>query len=114
MPTQFNLNRDQGGIPSYSPYFAVDKYNTTLAASVAQNVTVPNTNSVWCAIFTSEPGSSIWVAKNATATLPGGSFASTYSEQNPQSRFVNGGDVLSFITASASAEIGVILYAVSA
>jgi hypothetical protein len=113
MSTQFNLNRDQTGVSAYAPYFAYDNYQTILSASVAQSFTIPSNYSIWCAIFSFTPGASVWVAKNTTATLPGGSFSTTLSTLNPQARYVNAGDILSFITSDTTDEVGVTLYAYS-
>ncbi|MHB9161398.1 MAG: hypothetical protein ACYC6W_11035 [Nitrosotalea sp.] len=113
MSTPFNGNRDVTGAPAYSPPFAIDNFSTTLAANVAQSVTVPSTSSTYIAIFSFVPGAAVWVANNVAATVPGGSFAATKSQLNPASRFVNAGDVLSFITSDTTDQIGVSFYAVS-
>lgn len=113
MSTLFNLNRDISGIPAYSPKFSIDGKKVTLSANVAQNFTVPSNYSIWTAIFMFEPGATIYVANNHTAEVPTGSFTDTFSELNPQARMVEGGDVLSFITADTTASVIVKLYAVS-
>ena len=63
------------------------------------------------AIFSYEPGASVWVALNATATTAGAAFATTDSELNPSARVVDSSDVLHFITADATAILGVSFYA---
>jgi hypothetical protein len=123
MTTKFSMARDIGGFNGFGLLFSDTKYNTTLAANTAQSLTVPSvmgmggngiySEPVYLAIFSYAPGSSVWVANNATAAVPGGSFAAATSELNPAARQVNGGDVLSFITADTSDEIGVTFYVIS-
>lgn len=113
MSTQFNLNRDLTGAPAYSPPFAEDNKQVTLSAGAAQTMTVPSNYSVWEVMFSFGPGKEVWVANNHTATLPSGSVAATFSQLNPSSRFVNKGDVLSFITNDTTATVGASFYAVS-
>lgn len=110
------MTRDVNGYVAFGVQFTPLNWDTTLAANVAQSATVPNnpssTNNVWLAIFSFEKGTDVYVANNATATVAGGSFAQTPSQLNPTPRQVNGGDVLSFITADTSAVVGVSYYAV--
>jgi hypothetical protein len=116
--TQFAMTRDVNGYNSFGLVPAANKFNTILAATVAQTFTVPlNTinptnNAKWVAIFSVEPGASVWFAHNTTATLPSGSVASTVSELNPTVWEVEAGDTISAITNNATAEIGVKFYAV--
>ena len=111
MSTIFNMVRDVSGAVSYLLPNSVNKYNTTLAANVEQNVTLPSNYNEWEVIFSYEPGSSVWICLNDTATLPGLSIASTSSELNPVGIKAKAGDKLSFITADTSAVIGFKLYA---
>lgn len=109
--TLLNMTRDINGYNAFGLQFAKDSYQTTLSASAAQSLTVPSNFAVWTAVFAYTPGAEVWVADNTTATLPSGSFSSTASQMNPTVRQVLAGDVLSFITSNATADVGVSLYA---
>jgi hypothetical protein len=112
MSTKLNMNSDVRGYNAYAPSFAEDNQQVTLVQNVEQNFPVPLNNSKWIAVFSYEAGTDVWVANNATATLPAGSFASTASQLNPAARYVENGDTLSFITPDASgAQVGVSFYA---
>ena len=109
--TQLNLTRDVAGKNTFGLPFAKIKYDTTLLLGVEQTLTVPGPSIKYLAIFSYEPGSEVWVAKNATATVPGVSFAATDSELNPVAREVKANDVLHFITTNVDARVGVAFYA---
>ena len=111
MSTLANFGRDDQGFNAYAPAFAIDNFNTTLAANVEQHFTVPSNFAKWLIFFSFNPGSSVWVADNTTAAVAGASFASTLSVLNPAGRTVKAGDVLSFITADVAALVGATLYA---
>lgn len=117
MMTRFNMTRDINGYNGFGIPFSNIKINTTLSENVEQNFIVPTTGDATyknvLAVFSSVPGSSIWVAINKTATLPGASFASTDSELNPAARYVSPGDVISVITSNSATYLGVIFYATS-
>jgi hypothetical protein len=102
MATKFVLTRDINGYNGFGIPFTQDNYKTTLAANVAQTVTVPDEYQSWLAIFSFSPGSDIYVALNTTATVAGASFAQSASQLNPAARYVQAGDTLSFITGDAS------------
>ncbi len=109
--TKFILTRDINGYNGFGLPFAFDNYQTTLAANVAQTITVPSNFGTWIAIFSFSPGTNVWVANNDTAEIPGASFASSLSQLNPVAREVHAGDVLSFITAeSTNPYVNVALY----
>ena len=111
MPTKFAMIRDIDGFNSFGLNFAPDStYDTTLAAGVAQTVTVPSTANSYAAVFQYEPGASVWVAQNQTSTLPGAAFATTFAQLNPTTRKVNSGDTLSFISNNTTAEVAVSFY----
>lgn len=121
MPTPFSMTRDINGYNGFGLQFSLDKYSATLAQNTDTTLTVPSggplgsgtstTANRYIAIFTYEPGSIVWVARNATAAVPAGaSFASTTSELLPIARYVVSGDVLHFITADTSAVVGVTFY----
>lgn len=99
---------DDFGLP-----FSKIKYDTILTtAGGEQTLTVPSSYDRFKAIFSYADAGEVWVASNATATVAGASFAATDSELNPRCREVNKGDVLHFITADTSIEIGVSFYPV--
>jgi hypothetical protein len=108
----FNLTRDINGYNGFGLRFSENKYSATLTQLVTQTLTIPGDHAKWIAIFAYEDGSTIWVANNATAAVPvGATLAATTSERNPIAREVKAGDMLSFITPDATADVGVILYA---
>jgi hypothetical protein len=113
----FIMTRDINGYNGFGLPFSNVKRNTILSANVAQTLTVPvsadATYSNVIAVFSFEPGASIWVANNETAAIPSGSFTTATSELNPAARAVKGGDVLSFITADTTSAIGVTFYAIA-
>jgi hypothetical protein len=110
--THLNLGRDVQGFNAYAPDFSNLNYNTTLVANVEQNFTVPSTYPKFIAIFSSNPGASIWVDSTTTASIPGGSFTTSTSTLNPAARTVYAGDVISFVTTDTTAYMGVSLYVV--
>ena len=113
MSTFISFGRDVQGYNAYAPAFCLDAYSATLAAGTAASITVPSNHANWIAVFCLQPGTDVWVADNALAAVPaGGTFAPTTSELNPATRVVKAGDVLSFITANTTADVGVLLYAI--
>lgn len=111
--TALLMTKDVGGQNSFGLVPADDKFATTLAATVAQTFTVPSEASNWVAIFSVEPGASVWFAYNVTATLPGGAVAAATGELNPAVWQVKAGDTISAITNNTTAEVGVKFYALS-
>jgi hypothetical protein len=76
--------------------------------------TVPgNAENRYQALFGFSSNATIYVGYNSTAAIPAdNTLVSTGRvEVNPQKRFVNGGDVLSFVTSDATAGVGVSLRA---
>lgn len=110
------MTRDINGYNGFGLPVSNAKYSAILLAGVEQTVTVPPTQGALypnlLAIFTFQPGNSIWVALNATASAPSGSFGTTDSELNPQARICKAGDVWHFITNDTTDEIGVFFYAI--
>lgn len=114
MTTKFNMTRDINGYNGFGLQFADDKYSVTLAANTAATVTIPSNFQNWLAIFCIEPGSTVWIANNHTAAVPAGNtLVATNSELNVPAKQVQGGDVLSLITADTTADVGILLYALS-
>lgn len=114
MTTKLNFGRDVQGMNAYAPEFATNHYSASLANGDEEKLTVPSNFSEWIVAFSFQPGTNVWVANNATAEVPAGTtFVSTSSELNPGARKVFAGDILSFITNNATADVGVSLYAIS-
>jgi hypothetical protein len=111
--TQLVFGRDVQGYNAFAPKFVLSKFNVTLASGAPQSLTVPSSNANWIALFAFEPSTKVWVANNATAAAPSGSFAAATSELNPAARSVKAGDVLSFVTDNTTAEVWVGFYEVS-
>lgn len=108
--TVLNMVRDASGAVTFgTDPGGANGQNTTLAATVAQAFTVPENplGQKWLAIFYFEPGSSVWVAHNTTAVLPGGSVAMTSSKGNPTSWRVSAGDTISMISNNTTVEVGI-------
>lgn len=124
MTTKFNMSRDINGYNGFGLLFTDTAYSCTLTASTDTTLTVPNAEGLGkqgygsvaqsLAIFTFDPGTSVWVADGAVASNPAGdTFATTASELNPAARLVNGGDVLHFFTTGTGVNVSVSFYSVS-
>ena len=115
MSTTLNFGRDVQGYNAYAPNVATDKYSATLTNGAATSITVPSNHQVWIAVFSYQPGSTVWVDfSGATAAIPvGATLASTTSELNPGARTVLAGSQISVITDNATTDMGISLYAVS-
>lgn len=115
MSVVLNFGRDASGYNAFSPSPSNNKYSATLVNGAASSVTVPSTSSLWDVVFSYQPGDSVWVDfSGATAAIPvGATFAATTSELLPASRRVLAGTVVSAITDNATADVGIMLYAVS-
>lgn len=116
--TPFNMIRDINGYNGYGLSFSNFKRSATIVQNTDTTMTVPSDCSQYLAIFSIQPGTSVWVAlqpANGTtivAAVPAsGLFTTTTSELNPVARLVNKGDILHFITADTTADVGVTLYA---
>lgn len=126
MTTKFNMSRDINGYNGFGLTFTDTAYSATLAAATDTSLTVPSavglgkqgysTNAAgqMLAVFSIDPGASVWVANNIAASNPAGaSFVATVSELNPAARLVNGGDVLHFYSVAANANVSVSFYSVT-
>jgi hypothetical protein len=110
MAYEFQMIPDTRGQNTFGLYPLDKGTRTTLSVGVAQTFTVPVNEGPlanWGALFTYEPGATVWVAFNDTATLPSGSPAATVCEMNPAMRYVKPGDTISLITPNTTAEVGV-------
>lgn len=120
MSTKLLFGRDVGGFNAFAPEFSTNKYSATLAATTDTTLTIPSNFQNWIAYFSVEPAKSVWLAINATAAAPAGAtLAATTSEllpvttQTQIARSVQAGDVLHFFSQTGTANVSVILYAVS-
>ncbi len=110
--TQFAMTRDINGYNGFGLAFSLNKYSANIAQNTDTTLTVPSYAPHYVAIFSYQPGASVWVANGATAAKPAGStFASVSSELNPVARYVKAADVLHFITGDTTATVGVTFYA---
>lgn len=111
-PVKLSFGRDIQSQNAYAPSFSQNKFSAALVNGSEQTFTIPADFERWVIALSYQPGSSVWVSYNSTAAIPvGNSFAATTSELNPGARSVFAGDVIHLITANASADVGVILYA---
>ena len=110
-----NFGRDVQGFNAYAPATSGNKWSATITNGSETSITIPSNYSVWIAVFSFQPGTSVWVdLTGATAIIPvGDTLASTTAELNPASRTVYAGGKISIITGNTSADVGVSLYAVS-
>lgn len=86
-------------------------YDTLLAASTEQTLTVPGDAPRYKAVLSFGASGDVWVGVNNTATEPGGAFAATQSRLNPRCIEVRAGDELHFISANANTPVSVAFYA---
>lgn len=113
--TILNFGRDVQGYNAYAPAPSDLKYSATLTNGSATSITVPSNFINWIVVFSYQPGSDIWVDfSGETAAVPAGAtLSSTTSELLPATRLVNNGTNISVITANTTADIGIMLYAIS-
>jgi hypothetical protein len=116
MTTPLSMIRDINGFNTFGLTFSDTGFQSRLAVGVPQQFTVPNLSNAnqksYLAIFSIDPGTRIYVARNATAQLPTSSFLPVITDLNPTARQVFQGDTLSFITDASAAVINVKLYAI--
>lgn len=104
MATKFNSNFDK------THTFTDTGAKMELATGVALSWTVPGDSFMrYRAEFQYTSEASVWVAINKVATVPGaGTISDAYNEEfRPDIRYVQGGDVLSFITSVGTPQVGV-------
>lgn len=120
--TQYNINPVAHGVNGFGLQFSDTSYSATLAADTDTTLTVPGAQATgtqsaayakFYAIIKYSTDGVVWVANNQTAAVPAGaSFAQTTGELSPECKYVKGGDVLHFITASSSIKVNVAFFAV--
>lgn len=111
--TILNLNTDAKGTNTYGRVPAATKHSAAITATAGEaTITVPSSAKKWVAIFSYEPGSSVWVSVNTAAIVAvGTTFSATDSELNPVAYQLNAADVIHCLTSNVTASIGVSLYA---
>lgn len=102
MSTKFSMTRDINGYNGFGILPTYDIYGCSLAANVAQSITIPDNYPAWIAIFTYTPGSNIFVSFTTTAAVPNGTMGARTSVLNPAARQVVGGQTISVITPDAT------------
>lgn len=120
--TQYNINSYAHGVNGFGLPFTNTSYSAKLAAATDTTLTVPGLQAGGApsalyakmyAVITYSTNGVVWVASNDTAEVAAGaSFAQTSSELSPTCKYVRAGDVLHFITATASVEVNVAFFAV--
>lgn len=115
MSTLLNFGRDVQGFNAYAPFTSTNKYSATITNGSETHITVPSNYDKWIASFSYQPGTNTWVdLTGATAAIPAGStLQPTTAELNPASRTVLAGGKISMITDNTSADVGVMLYAIT-
>ena len=128
MTTQYKLQKDVAGYNGFGLQFSDLKYSATLAANTEATLTVPSKGSMGAALDTVnkfiaviqvKANISVWLAMNATAAVPAGAtFALTTSDLIIGGEYygveVKAGEVMHFITPTASTEVMVKFYALPA
>lgn len=120
MTTPFCMSRDINGMNGFGLIPTDTQVSVTLTALTDTTYTIPETFTLGrasstlkakvIAIIASDPGSSVWVALNATAAVPvGATFAATTSALNPSAYEVQAGDVLHCIS-SGTPSVSIRLY----
>lgn len=124
MTTKFSMTRDINGYNGFGLKPSDTNISATLTASTDTTFTVPGsaaigstnyqTKASWLAIFSIDPGDSIWVSINAAASAPAGStFAATTSFLNPAGVELQQGDVIHCFTTETGVNVSVRFYSLS-
>lgn len=114
MSTILDLQNDVKGTNTFGRPFSSQIFTATLAANTHSTITVPSNFPNWIAYFAYKSGVDVWVSINGTAAVPAGStFAAAVSELNPEILKVKAADVIDIITATATTDVSVSLYAVT-
>jgi len=102
MSTKFSMTRDINGYNGFGIIPTYDIFGCSLAANVAQSVTVPLNYPNWIAIFTYTPGANVFVSFTTTAAVPNGTMGARTSVLNPSARQVSKGQTISVITPDST------------
>ena len=124
MTTKFSMSRDVNGFNGFGLKPSDTNINVTLTASTDTTFTIPGasaiggstyqTKALWLAIFSIDPGDTVWVAVNATASAPAGNtFAATSSFSNPAGLELQEGDVLHCFTTQTGVDVSVRFYSLT-
>lgn len=118
MSTFLNLGRDVQGYPTKGAEFSKDMFSATLAAGSAKSVTVPASHQKWLMRVKVQPNEWCWVSKITTAAVPAGSSIATTTSAMAVGTLLNewvvlANDVISFITASTTCDVGIELFPIS-
>lgn len=109
--TQLNFARDVQGFNTYAPAQPDLIYSATLVNGASDSITIPSTYENWILAVSYQPGTVTYMSVNGTAAAPaGGTFAASVSELNAPVRRVQAGDVVDFLTSSATADVTVSLW----
>lgn len=110
--TILNLGRDASGRNTYLRQPSKVMKVVALVKDDIATLTIPSDFSKYEVIFSYNPGASVWVSINGTATYPtSDSFADTVSELNPTGYILNAGDIISVTTSDTADFVGVTIYA---
>lgn len=112
---ELNFGRDTQGLNAYAPDLANNMYSAAFASGDEDDITVPSTSDEWIAVFSYQPGGTIWVSVNDTAAPPAGNtFAATTSFLLPAQLKVKKGDTIScYNNSTTDQDVGIALYAVA-
>jgi len=110
--TKLNIIKDINGTVAYLLPQSNALFTAALTANVAQSVTAPTDAIAYGMVVGVSNGIDIYISVNGTATIPTGVFAPSNTAQNIAQRYVNAGDVISFLTPSSGATISVEFYAI--
>lgn len=124
MATKFSMTRDINGYNGFGLKPSDTNVSVTLTASTDTTYTVTGANAIggnayqtkalWLAIFSIDPGDSVWVAVNSSASNPGGStFAATTSFLNPAAIEVQEGDVIHCYTTQTGVDVSIRMYSLT-
>lgn len=124
MSTPFSITRDINGYNGFGLKPSDTNVSATLDASTDTTYTVPGNNAIgrtiyqtkalYIAIFSIDPGDSVWVAINHTATTPAGAtFAATTSFLNPAGIEVQEGDIIHCYTTQTGVDVSIRLYSLT-
>lgn len=121
MTTAYNISDYSRGVNGFGLPFCDTVFTATLVADTLATVTIPGNATLgptvyqidkFLAVFSYEPGSSVFVAVNGDAELPNGDdFEQSNSELNPSCKLVRAADVLSFVSNNIAAHVSVAIYA---